>query len=71
MAVPPGVSYPVSLSRFYVAETRADTKYQGEIMIDDLVAKVPPPVDTPAPPVVADPLVIRNGTLGDGTGDSR
>ncbi len=64
MAVPPGVSYPVSLSRFYVAETRADTKYQGEIMIDDLVAKVPPPVDTPAPPVVADPLVIRNGTLG-------
>ncbi|GAA4211268.1 phosphodiester glycosidase family protein [Actinocatenispora rupis] len=61
--VPAGVSYPLTLSRFYVAETRADTKYQGSLMLDDLVAKVPPAVDTPAASTVRDPVVIQNGTL--------
>ncbi|HEY3501456.1 MAG TPA: phosphodiester glycosidase family protein [Actinocatenispora sp.] len=63
MAVPAGVSYPLTLSRFYVAETRADTKYQGALVLDDLVAKVPPTVDAPAAPTVRDPVVISNGTL--------
>lgn len=61
--VPAGVAYPLTLSRFYVAETRADTQYQGSLMLDDLVAKVPPAVDTPAAPTVRDPVVIQNGTL--------
>jgi 3',5'-cyclic AMP phosphodiesterase CpdA len=61
--VPAGVAYPLTLSRFYVAETRADTQYQGSLMLDDLVAKVPPAVDTPAQPTVRDPVVIQNGTL--------
>ncbi|WP_285709338.1 phosphodiester glycosidase family protein [Microtetraspora sp. NBRC 16547] len=60
-AVPPGVNYPLKLRRFYVAETRADTLYKGEIAIDGLVAKVPPPVSAPAAAKVADP-VVRSGT---------
>lgn len=56
-AVPPGVSYPLKLRRFYVAETRADTKYTNEILIDGLVAKVPPSIDTPPAQRVADPVV--------------
>ncbi|MFI6888495.1 phosphodiester glycosidase family protein [Streptosporangium canum] len=59
-AVPPGVNYPLKLRRFYVAETRTDQKYTGEITIDGLVAKVPPSVDAPAAPKTADP-VIRPG----------
>ncbi|WP_246080946.1 phosphodiester glycosidase family protein [Nonomuraea mesophila] len=57
-AVPPGVSHPLKLRRFYVAETKADVKYTNEIMIDGLVAKVPPPVDAPPAPKVADPVVM-------------
>ncbi|WP_067186388.1 phosphodiester glycosidase family protein [Microtetraspora niveoalba] len=59
-AVPPGVSYPLKLRRFYVAETRADQKYDGEIVVDGLVAKVPPPVEAPGAPGTADP-VVRGG----------
>ncbi|WP_246064455.1 phosphodiester glycosidase family protein [Nonomuraea longispora] len=56
-AVPPGVDHPLRLRRFYVAETKADAQYTNEIMIDGLVAKVPPPVDAPPAPKVADPVV--------------
>ncbi|MBF8185082.1 phosphodiester glycosidase family protein [Nonomuraea sp. K274] len=55
--VPAGVSYPLKLRRFYVAETKADAKYTNEILIDGLVAKVPPSVSAPAGPKVADPVV--------------
>lgn len=55
--VPPGVSYPLKLRRFYVAETKADAKYTNEIMIDGLVAKVPPSVQAPPAQKVADPVV--------------
>ncbi|MEV0143376.1 MULTISPECIES: phosphodiester glycosidase family protein [unclassified Nonomuraea] len=55
--VPAGVNYPLRLRRFYVAETRADTKYTNEILIDGLVAKVPPSVSAPAVAQVADPVV--------------
>ena len=43
-AVPAGVQYPLRLRRFYVAETKAAAQYTSEILIDDLVAKVPPTV---------------------------
>ncbi|MGA4988353.1 phosphodiester glycosidase family protein [Nonomuraea bangladeshensis] len=56
-AVPAGVNYPLKLRRFYVAETKADAKYTNEILIDGLVAKVPPTVTAPAAPKVADPVV--------------
>ncbi|MBB6352218.1 hypothetical protein FHU36_008814 [Nonomuraea muscovyensis] len=55
--VPAGVNHPLRLRRFYVAETRADQKYTGEILIDGLVAKVPPPVSVPPAAKVADPVV--------------
>ena len=54
-AVPPGVSYPLKLRRFYVAETKADQKYTDDILIDGLVAKVPPSVTLPPAQKVADP----------------
>ncbi|WP_235855048.1 phosphodiester glycosidase family protein [Nonomuraea aridisoli] len=56
-AVPAGVSYPLKLRRFYVAETKAAASYTNEIMIDGLVAKVPPSVEAPPAPEVADPVV--------------
>jgi hypothetical protein len=55
--VPAGVSYPLKLRRFYVAETKADASYTNEILIDGLVAKVSPSVETPQPVKVADPVV--------------
>ncbi|GAA2273985.1 phosphodiester glycosidase family protein [Nonomuraea roseoviolacea subsp. roseoviolacea] len=56
-AVPAGVNYPLKLRRFYVAETRADQKYANEIVIDGLVAKVPPSVTAPPVAKVTDPVV--------------
>ncbi|GGO64002.1 phosphodiester glycosidase family protein [Nonomuraea cavernae] len=56
-AVPAGVEHPLRLRRFYVAETKADQRYTNEILIDGLVAKVPPSVETPAVAKVADPVV--------------
>ncbi|WP_240506691.1 phosphodiester glycosidase family protein [Thermoactinospora rubra] len=55
--VPPGVAYPLRLRRFYVAETRADARYTNEIVVDGLVAKVPPPVQAPPAARVADPVI--------------
>ncbi|MFI1469347.1 phosphodiester glycosidase family protein [Streptomyces wuyuanensis] len=56
-AVPAGVSYPLRVHRFYLAETAATRSYTGRIVIDDLTAKVPPAVELPAEPVHPDPLV--------------
>ena len=41
-AVPPGAAMPLTVSRFYLAETAAARQYTGEIVIDDLTAQVPP-----------------------------
>ncbi|MFG3305237.1 phosphodiester glycosidase family protein [Streptomyces wuyuanensis] len=56
-AVPAGVSYPLRVHRFYLAETAATRSYTGRIVIDDLAAKVPPAVELPAEPVHRDPLI--------------
>ncbi|MGN9779560.1 phosphodiester glycosidase family protein [Micromonospora sp. H33] len=61
--VPAGVQYPLRVRRFYVAETRADTQYRSEVVIDDLVAKVPPTVDVPAEAPRTDRVVVRDGTV--------
>jgi len=60
--VPPGVAYPVKIRRFYAPEIHAEDKYHGDIVIDEIVAKVPPSVTTPPEDVVADRVV---GTGGD------
>jgi hypothetical protein len=56
-SVPGGVDYPVSVHRFYVAETRATASYQGSVTISDLVAYTAPEVAIPAAEHAADPLV--------------
>ncbi|BCB79505.1 phosphodiester glycosidase family protein [Phytohabitans flavus] len=63
MAVPAGVQYPVRVRRFYVAETRPDAQYTNEIVVDDIVAKVPPSVAQPAVPLRTDGVVLRDGTV--------
>jgi exopolysaccharide biosynthesis protein len=64
MAVPTGVAYPLKLRRFYVVETKAVAQYTGDVIVDDLVAKVPPSVEVPAVPTVVDPIVVRDATVG-------
>lgn len=56
-AVPPGAATPLSVFRFYLAETVAAKQYTGKIVIDGLSAQVPPTVDLPAQPRTADPLI--------------
>ncbi|MFC8077861.1 phosphodiester glycosidase family protein [Streptomyces sp. NPDC057307] len=56
-AVPQGAAMPLSVFRFYLAETAADKQYTGEIVIDGLTAQVPPTVDLPEQRPPADPLI--------------
>ncbi|RZU77876.1 3',5'-cyclic AMP phosphodiesterase CpdA [Micromonospora kangleipakensis] len=62
-AVPAGVQYPVRVRRFYVAETNPAAQYTSEIVIDDLVAKVPPTVQAPPEEPRTDRVVLRDGTV--------
>ncbi|MCE6993907.1 phosphodiester glycosidase family protein [Saccharothrix sp. S26] len=63
--VPSGLAFPLRVNRFYTIETKADRQYTGEVVVDDIVAKVPPAVDLPAAPEVADRLVVQDGTVAD------
>ena len=65
--VPAGVQYPVRVRRFYVAETNPAAQYTSEIVIDDLVAKVPPTVEAPAEAPRTDRVVLRDGTVDGAT----
>lgn len=56
-AVPAGAATPLSVYRFYLAETAAAQQYTGEIVIDDLTAQVPPTVDLPEQAAPVDPLI--------------
>ncbi|GAA2456742.1 phosphodiester glycosidase family protein [Streptomyces pulveraceus] len=62
--VPPGAAMPLSVSRFYLAETGAAQQYTGEIVIDDLTAQVPPTVELPEQAVPADPLIDPAAVTG-------
>jgi exopolysaccharide biosynthesis protein/3',5'-cyclic AMP phosphodiesterase CpdA len=55
--VPDGVNYPVSVYRFYVAETRPAALYQGAVTISDLVAYTAPDVEIPADEAAPDAMV--------------
>lgn len=63
-AVPTGAAMPLSVYRFYLAETAATKQYTGEITIDELTAQVPPTVELPAPPRTADPLIDSAADTG-------
>ncbi|RSM80698.1 multidrug transporter [Kibdelosporangium aridum] len=65
IAVPSGMAFPLTVTRFYTIETKADRQYTGEVLIDDFVAKVPPDVQIPAETTVADRIVVQDGTVGD------
>jgi exopolysaccharide biosynthesis protein len=61
--VPPGTVYPLTLRRFYNAETRADAQYQGDVIIDQLTAMVPPSIDVPKETGTPDPVIVQDGTV--------
>ncbi|MEN3613127.1 phosphodiester glycosidase family protein [Plantactinospora sp. ZYX-F-223] len=63
LAVPAGVVYPVRIRRFYVAETDAAAAYTGEVVIDDIVARVPSEVTAPAEPLRTDRVVLTDGSV--------
>lgn len=62
-AVPAGTTYPLTLRRFYAAETKADATYHGDLIIDQLTAMVPPPIDVPPAARIADPVVVQDGSV--------
>ncbi|WP_206441391.1 phosphodiester glycosidase family protein [Streptomyces boncukensis] len=55
--VPEGVAYPLRVQRFYLAETRPAAQYRGEVVLDQLTARIPPDVDLPAAERPHDPVV--------------
>ncbi|MFC4858645.1 phosphodiester glycosidase family protein [Actinophytocola glycyrrhizae] len=55
--VPAGTVYPLTLRRFYAAETNAANSYHGDLVIDGLTALVPPTLAVPPQPVVEDPVI--------------
>ncbi|MFL1379938.1 phosphodiester glycosidase family protein [Nocardiopsis protaetiae] len=63
--VPPGTRYPLSLRRVYFAETDPDAAYHGTVVIDELTAMVPPPVDVPPAEPVVDPVVAPGSAVAD------
>ncbi|WP_435241358.1 phosphodiester glycosidase family protein [Streptomyces cucumeris] len=62
--VPAGVAYPLTVHRFYLAETGPARQYTGGIVIDDLTARVPPAVDLPAQTPDPDPLIDSAARTG-------
>ncbi|MEV6397932.1 phosphodiester glycosidase family protein [Streptomyces sp. NPDC051907] len=56
-AVPPAAATPLSVHRFYLAETSAAKQYTGKIVVDGLSAQAPPAVDLPEQPRTPDPLI--------------
>ncbi|MEU7479691.1 phosphodiester glycosidase family protein [Lentzea sp. NPDC042327] len=60
--VPGELEFPIAVTRFYAIETKADRSYRGELVVDDITARVPPAV---ALPPVAEP---REEVIGPATG---
>ncbi|MEU4741627.1 metallophosphoesterase, partial [Actinosynnema sp. NPDC023658] len=63
--VPSGLAFPLRVNRFYTIETKADRQYTGEVLVDDIVAKVPPAVELPVGQEPADRFVVQDGTVAD------
>ncbi|GAB2986881.1 phosphodiester glycosidase family protein [Saccharothrix stipae] len=63
--VPAGLAFPLRVNRFYTIETKADRQYTGEVIVDDIVAKVPPAVELPVVEEPEDRFVVRDGTVAD------
>jgi hypothetical protein len=61
--VPSGLPQPVSVSRFYTIELKADRRYKSEVLLDDLYVKTAPAIAVPPAPRVQDPLIVTDGTV--------
>ncbi|USX52686.1 phosphodiester glycosidase family protein [Lentzea sp. HUAS12] len=59
VAVPPELKFPVSVTRFYTIETKADRSYTGEVVVDDITAEVPPEIALPPVPELREDVVGR------------
>ncbi|GHH31184.1 hypothetical protein GCM10017774_10270 [Lentzea cavernae] len=62
VAVPPELEFPLQVTRFTTIETRADRSYTGEVVVDDIVARVPPRIALPPAPD------LRESVIGQATG---
>lgn len=65
VAVPDGVAYPLTFTRFGAIETVASKQYTGSLRYDDLTVTVPPEVQVPQAPRVEDPVVVTEAADGD------
>ncbi|MET7638969.1 phosphodiester glycosidase family protein [Streptomyces sp. NPDC005438] len=63
--VPEGLAGPLTVERLYLAETRAEAQYEGEVVLDQLTAQTPPEVELPAQPTVRDPLIGSGREVAD------
>src|SRR5690606_34853768 len=55
--VPSGLTHPLRVERLYLAETRADHRYRGEVVFDELTARTTPTAHLPADGRPQDPLI--------------
>ncbi|KOV79725.1 multidrug transporter [Nocardia sp. NRRL S-836] len=60
--VPDELQFPITVNRFSTIETKADRSYEGDVVVDDIAARVPPAV---ALPPVTEP---REEVVGTATG---
>ncbi|MEU3644410.1 phosphodiester glycosidase family protein [Lentzea sp. NPDC034063] len=57
VAVPPELKFPVQVTRFTAIETKADRSYRGEVVVDDIVARVPPEIILPPAPDLREDVI--------------
>ncbi len=57
LPVPEGAAYPLTVKRFYLAETRPGEQYKGDVVVDGLTAQTPPDVELPSAARPQDPLI--------------
>ncbi|TWP44383.1 multidrug transporter [Lentzea tibetensis] len=63
VAIPPEMALPLQVNRFYTIETKADRQYTGEVLVDDIAARVPPSVTLPPVPPEQAAVVVQDGTV--------
>ncbi|MEU0879282.1 phosphodiester glycosidase family protein [Lentzea sp. NPDC005914] len=57
VAVPAELKFPIQVTRFYTIETKADRSYKGEVLVDDITARVPPAVTLPPTPELREDVI--------------
>ncbi|MGW6932424.1 phosphodiester glycosidase family protein [Lentzea sp. NPDC054927] len=55
--IPPELKFPIQVNRFYTIETKADRSYTGEVLVDDITARVPPEVSLPPAPELREDVI--------------